>query len=258
LVAVAVLLASVVAYALSSFQPKTYEGKATLIVGQSLSGINPDYNQLLVSQRLSQTYASVATTTPILAKVIDKLGLKDTPGQLADRVSATAAADSALLTITARAGNPAGAATLANALAEELIGAAPAAQGSRSDVVQSIDDDLAAIRKDIRATQAEIDSLSGLSRRTAAQEVRLQTLQTRIATLRSTFASLVPYSSLNASNLLTVVQPALPADTPSAPRPLLNAMLGGLIGFLLASAIALIAQSSEATTGETARSDQTA
>ena len=55
-----------VAFVFSSLLPKTYEAKATLIVGQSLQVANPDINQLLVSQRLSTTYATVATKRPIL------------------------------------------------------------------------------------------------------------------------------------------------------------------------------------------------
>jgi uncharacterized protein involved in exopolysaccharide biosynthesis len=60
-----VAISALAAYAFSSVQPKVYESDATLIVGQSLSAVNPDYNQLLVSQRLSSTYATVATTRPV-------------------------------------------------------------------------------------------------------------------------------------------------------------------------------------------------
>jgi uncharacterized protein involved in exopolysaccharide biosynthesis len=52
LVVASVLLAAAAAFAASSIQEKVYESKATLIVGQSLSGVNPDYTQLLASQRL--------------------------------------------------------------------------------------------------------------------------------------------------------------------------------------------------------------
>ena len=64
LLIVCVVLAGIAAFLVSSALPKAYEAKATLIVGQSLSTVNPDYNQLLVSQRLSTTYASIATKRP--------------------------------------------------------------------------------------------------------------------------------------------------------------------------------------------------
>lgn len=49
-----VLLAGGAAYLVSAALPKVYEGTATLIVGQSLSAANPNYNDLLTSQRLSR------------------------------------------------------------------------------------------------------------------------------------------------------------------------------------------------------------
>ena len=77
-----VVLAAGAAFVISNLQQKVYEAKATLIVGQSLTGVNPDYTQLLVSQRLSTTYAAVATTRPILEAVIEELGLDVTPDEL--------------------------------------------------------------------------------------------------------------------------------------------------------------------------------
>ena len=64
LLVASVLLAGGAAYLVSSNLPKVYEGKVTLIVGQSIQAANPDLNQLLASQRLSQTYADLATTRP--------------------------------------------------------------------------------------------------------------------------------------------------------------------------------------------------
>ncbi len=60
------LLAGGTAYLVSTALPKVYEAKATLLVGQSSSAASPNYNDLLASQRISQTYADLATTTPIL------------------------------------------------------------------------------------------------------------------------------------------------------------------------------------------------
>jgi succinoglycan biosynthesis transport protein ExoP len=232
-----VVLAAAAAYFISGTQPKVYEAKATLIVGQSLSGINPDYNQLLVSQRLSTTYANIATTRSILAKVIAKLGMNETPERLALLVSATAAPESALLTITGRDGDPVRAANLVNAMADELIAASPTVQGQQTDVLRSIDEDLTAIRADIRTTQGEIERLTALTIRTPAEEARLETLQGRVASLRSTFATLLSFSSNNASNLLTVVQAAVPPEEATSPRPILNALIAAIVGLLVAAGI---------------------
>ena len=140
LVVASVVLAGAAAFYVSSLLPKSYEAKATLIVGQSLSGVNPDYTQLLASQSLSRTYAAVATTRPVLGRVIDKLQLGDSVDELAHRVTASAATDGTLLTITGTDSSPDGAAALANAVADELIAASPTVQGQQTDVLQSVDE----------------------------------------------------------------------------------------------------------------------
>lgn len=257
LLVVSVVLAGVAAYLISSVQSKVFEAKATLIVGQSLSGINPDYNQLLVSQRLSTTYASVATTRPILEKVIQKLSLNETPADLTPRVTATAAPDSALLTITARDGDPLRAAAIANSIAAELVSASPAVQGQQADVLNSIGQDLAAIRNDIQTTQSEIDDLTAISDRTTAQEASLERLQARVLSLRSTYATLLSFSSYNVANLLTVVQPAATPDAPVSPRPLLAALLAAVVGFLAAGAIAFIVEYLDDTIKEPSHVEET-
>lgn len=235
---VSVLLAGVAAFYVSGLQPKVYEAEATLLVGQSLSGVNPDLNQLLVSQNLANTYAIIATTRPVLAKVIDRLRLSDTPEELTKRVTASAGKDGALLTIAGRDESPARAAALANTLAEQLIAASPTVQGQQTDVLRSVDEDLRSIREEIEATQSEIDLLSGTPDRKAEQEARLQTLQGRVINLRTTYATLLDFSANNASNLLTVVDPAVPPTQPASPRPLLNALFAAIVAFLFAVAIA--------------------
>jgi non-specific protein-tyrosine kinase len=230
-----VALAGASAFFFSTLQPKVYQSEATLIVGQSLSAVNPDYNQLLVSQRLSSTYATVATTRPILTKVIDRLGLDTTPDQLARDVSASAATDGALLTIEARDNSPARAAQIANAVAEELIAATPSVQGGQA-VDSSVEQDLAAIRKDISDTQAEIDALVAVPERTPSQDARLDTLRGRVVSLRSTYATLLGYAPESAANLMTIIQPAVAGDAPVAPRPLLNALLAAVVAFMIVSA----------------------
>jgi non-specific protein-tyrosine kinase len=242
LLVVSVVLAAGVAFAVSSQLPKTYEAKATLIVGQSLSAVNPDYTQIQVSQRLSTTYATVATTRPILDAVIKQLDLGVTSDELLKRVRANAPLDSTLLTITAQDADPARAAAIANALAQELIAASPAVQGSQAEFQASIDADLKATQDQISTTQAQVEALSGLPQRTAAQDAELATLEGRLVSLRSTQATLLTFSSSKASSLLTVIEPAVAPIAPVSPRPLLNTLLAAVLGLLLAAGVAFLAE----------------
>jgi len=241
LLVICVLLAAGAAFVISSLQQKVYEAKATLIVGQSLTGVSPDYTQLLASQRLSTTYAAVATTRPILEAVIKDLGLETTPDELLERVLAKAPTDSTLLTISAQDGDAARSAAIANAIAEQLIAASPAIQGRQADLQASIDADLKATQAQIEATQARVAALTQLEERTAAQEAELATLEGRLVSLRSTYATLLAFSSGSATNLLSVVEPAVQQLAPISPRPLLNTLLAAVLALLVALGIAFLA-----------------
>jgi len=236
-----VLLAAVAAYLVSIQLPKVYEAKATLVVGQSLSTVNPDYNQLLVSQQLSTTYARVATTRPILENVTKQLGLAGTLDDLAAQVRADAQLDSTLLKITVQDTDPARAAAIANAVADQLIAASPAIQGRQTELQKSIDADLQATQDQITANQAQVEALVQLPSRTAAQDTELQTLQGQLITLRSTYATLFSLSSGNASNLLSVIEPAVAPTSPVSPKVPLNVLVAILLGLIEAAVIAFVA-----------------
>lgn len=235
-----VLLAGGAAFVVNGFLPRVYEAKATLIVGQSLSAVNPDYNQLLASQRLSTTYASVATTRPILDQVIKQLKLAGSADELRRSVIVDIPQNNTLLTITARDTNPTRAAAIANALADKLIAVSPTIQGHQADIQSSIDADIRATRAQIKATQAEVAALVSTPERTPEQEQQMQALEERQVTLRSTFANLLSYSSGNVANLLSVIEPAIAPSTPISPRPLLNILLAAIAGLLLGAAFVFL------------------
>jgi non-specific protein-tyrosine kinase len=234
------LIAAGAAYLVSSSLPKVYEGKVTLIVGQSTQAANPDLNQLLASQRLSQTYANLAKTGPLLEQVIAKNGLGISPDEFKKRIVADAPRDSTLVNLTVQDGDPARAAALANSLAAEMIAASPAIAGRNSQVQQFIDADLAANQAQIQETQAEIQRLTNLPFRSVSDEQQLQALQGRIVTLRQTYATMLGFSSNSGANLLTVVDPASPPIEPASPRVLLNTLIAALVGLLLAIGLAFL------------------
>jgi len=242
LMLVTAVLAGATAFAVSSLQESVYESRATLIVGQALSATNPDYSQLLVAQSLANTYAAIAETTPILEAVIEDLDLEETPDELAARVRVESPTDSTMLLITAQDTDPAQAAEIANALGDQLIAVSPAIQGREADFQASIDADLKATQALIDSTQARIDTLVALEQRTAQQEAQLQALEGRLANLRSTYATLLSFSSGTATNLLTVVEPAGVSDSPVAPRTLLNTLLAAALGMLVVAAIAFLVE----------------
>lgn len=230
------------AFLISGLVPKTYEGTTRLIVGQSLSAVNPDYTDLLASQRLSQTYAEVATSRTILEQVIAKVELRTTPEELLDRISVEAPRDSTLVRIVASDQDPVIAAAIANAVSEELIAASPAIQGRQSEVQAFIDEDLGSVQGLIQVAQVEVNQLTQIEDRTPSQTDQLQNAQDRLVTLRSTYATLLQYSSSSSSNLLSILDSAVPPTEAASPRVLVNTLLAAIVGLLLAMGIAFLAE----------------
>jgi polysaccharide biosynthesis transport protein len=242
LMIVAAVVCGGIAYGVSRVQAKVYEAKATVMVGQALSASNPDYLQLQVAQNLSSTYAAIAKTRQNLDAVISRLGLPDTADTLQQRVEVDSPPGGTLLFITAQDSSADTAAAIANGLAEELIGSAPDIQGREAQFQESIDKDLEATQNQIDSTQQQAEELSSLSTRTPAQDDELSTLEGRLATLRGTYATLLSYSSGSATNLLTVVDPAVPPESAVLPRVALNTLLGVMFGLLAVLAVAFIAE----------------
>ena len=242
LLVVSVLFASVVAFLVSSVLPKTYEAKTTLIVGQALRDSNPDINQLQVSEQLSSMYATAATKQSVLDAVIAKLKLDTTTTELAKHVRADAPLDSTLLTVAVQDPDPARAAAIANELADQLIAASPSIQGQQVATRDFIDSEIAATQAQIVSTEAQAEALGSITDRTAKQDSDLDTLNGRLASLRSTLATYLSVSSANASNLLTVWNPApVPIDAVS-PNRLQNTFLAAALALILAGGVVFVAE----------------
>ncbi|MEA2622998.1 MAG: tyrosine-protein kinase [Chloroflexota bacterium] len=234
------LVAGIPAFLFASSLPRIYQASATMIVGESVSGANPDYNALLAGQRLSATYALLATTRPLLDRVVQQLRLSEPSDAVAGRIQATGTPDTDVLTITARDRDPAAAAALANAVATELIASSPTVQGQEADFQHSINKDIEAIRRQIDQAQADMDGLLAIVPRTPEQQRAVDTLAGRLTSLRSTYASFLAYTAANASNRLTLVQPAVPATTPVTLPPLFYAALAAVVGLLLATGVVFL------------------
>lgn len=240
LIVVAVVVAGVGTYLVSSSLPKVYQGRATLIVGQSLNATDPNYNQILASQRLSQTYAQLASTTPVLQRVIDRLELDLTTLELRRSLIAQAPRESTLVHVTASHTDPAMAAAIANEVAQQLIGASPAVHGRGEDVGHFISEQLEATQRQVETAQVELERLQAVGGRTAEQDRQIELLESRLTTLRQTYAQLLAFSNDTGANLVTLVDPAMPPEEPASPRVLLYTLIVALLALMAAVGLAFL------------------
>lgn len=227
---------------ISLILPKVYEAQVALLIGNSTGSVNPSLDQALLSQRLSVTYAQVATQRATLARVVTKLGLNTTPEKLAGQVAASAPQDSSIVTITVRDGQPDRAAIIANAIASDVVASTPSITGQDADLRTFIAESLATTRSQLTETQGRVDDLSALTARTPAQDVLLATLQNRLTSLQATFATLLSLASSASANLATVTDPAVAPLSPTAPNVPLNVILGAVGGLLLGIGAAFVAE----------------
>ncbi len=214
--------------------PRSYESRATLYVGQALNEPQLDYGGLLASQILAQTYARLATTRPVLQAVIAREGLTLTPEELREGVSAEIPLEGTLITVVARSGDPATAAGIANAVAQQLLRRAPRPD---SDVTAGQEERISQIDAAIARVEAEVAVLRDLEAPTITQRERRDILEERLVTFGQARAAMLEEVQAGSPNALTLVDPAVEAAVPVAPSRTL--IVGGTAIVALALAVLL-------------------
>src|SRR4029079_19158325 len=94
--------------------------------------------------------------------------------------------------------------------------------------------DLTDTAEQITQTRDELQGLLAISDRTPEQQARLDVLQARILQLRATYADLLQSATTVAANRVSVIDPAVVPLEASSPKVLLNTVLAGILGMLLA------------------------
>jgi len=103
-----IVLATVVA-ATSSWlavkdQPPIYQTTTTLMIGQTIEKVDPNYADFYTSERLAQTYSELIKREPILKAAARALGFEDQWRSLQDQVAVNLVPGTQLLEITRTAG----------------------------------------------------------------------------------------------------------------------------------------------------------
>ncbi len=223
-------VAGAAAFGISSLLPKTYEAEATLLVGQSLSDPNADYESILTSQQVAQTYAAVGTSRDRLERVIADLSLDTTPEELAASVEVRAPANSTLLVVAAQSSSPSEAAAIANSLAAVLVA------GEVDEIEDPTAEELVALQVRIDDISADIIALLGEGPLSAAEEARLAQLEEQRNQLRTAY-DVMSEQVIGSASQVTLVEPASIPTEPVSPRILLNTLLGAVIGLLITTLV---------------------
>ena len=207
-----------------------YSTTTTLRIALASSGsvTSTDY---YYADRLMNTYVKLATTTPVLDELIQRLGLSKLPP-----IEVKAVPQTELLQITAEHNNPDIAALAANTLADILISQSlELYTGSGESSLEILAEQVSSMEQEVTRARAEYlnlvantpEDIEGIQN--ASQMLDLK--QQMYASILEQYEETRQRLSLRA-NSISVVEPALPPDDPSKPRKLSNIALGLLVGLV--------------------------
>lgn len=245
LIALGTLLAAGAAFIVSRNMTPVYSASVTLLVNQAPRSGLTDYSSILTSQQLAKTYSELLHKRPVLEAAIAQLNLPLDPAELARAVSVDLIRDTQLIVLNVEDTDPGRAAALANTIAEVFIAQNAAQQTSRfTSSKESLSKEIAAVQASLAQTQAALDALGEPD--TPEEQAQKAQLETSLAQYRTSYANLLQsYENIRAAeaqelNNVSVVEPAVPPRAPIRPRVELNTLLAGLVGMVLAGAIAYV------------------
>lgn len=237
LVLATALLMGAAGYVFSQGQDEVYEANTVIyLANPENAGVfgqagNTDFDRYLPQQ------AERATSTSVLSSAAQLLGDGTTPGDLEDDVEATADLELGTVEIVATAGTAEDSAAVANAVVTAYQDIVQTAQLERT-ARATTELDLAA--EDLEQRIAEVESEAGvgfdgeIDERTAGQ---VEVLSRRLSEIDALRQQLEVDARLFGSGV-EFVEEAAPPGGPIAPTPRRTAAILGILGALLASALA--------------------
>jgi non-specific protein-tyrosine kinase len=238
IVALMMVVAGTAAYASASRETPMYSASATMLVspGQAYSGAI-DYNSLLVTERLAETYPQLITNADMYQRVADALGMEVIPGV----ISASAIEGSQLVLVTVTDTDPERAALVANTVVSEFQAYTEERAQQRADTARGmLDTQIEASDKRLDEIDARLDELdTAANRNDPAAQREIEALTQEQASLSGAKVDLntnsvtIGAQTVAASPSVEPAGSALVPEEPFSPRPRRSALLGVFVGLLL-------------------------
>lgn len=237
LILLCTLLAGAIAYFVSKNMTPIYEASSTLRVNQASNpATTVAYADVLTSERLARTYATLLTSRPVLEETASRLGIE--LDGLADTVSVTPVRDTLLLEVKVEGPDSKLIADIANVLPQVFIDRDREQQlGQVTQWREGLEAEIDATLADIARTQEDLKT---------ADDTQKTRLEGSLAQYRTTYSTLLAsaqqarISEAQAINNLVVSEPAVVPEDPVRPRALTNTLLAAVIGAMLAIGAAFL------------------
>lgn len=243
LVVICCLLVGIGTFVGSKLMKPTYQSSVLVqVVIRSSNNNQADYNNLLASEQLVQTEATLAISDPVLREVASHFtGL--TASQLAKEVSSSPRSNTQLFEIDVVDQNASQAARLANDIATTLIKQQlQVIQKNNTLAQQQLQQNIDLTSQQIDTITTEISALQAKGHnqgQIALLQAQLSGLQQHYSQWQSALAQL-ELAQAQSGNPLQVVQTAQPSTSSTQPSTLLTTGGGLLVGLLLGVLLALL------------------
>ena len=238
LVILLAVIAAAASFVISKRSTRVYQASVTLMVNQAANpAATTGYSDILTSERLAQTYASLLVSRPVLDETAQRLGISTR--LLEGAITVTRVRDTQLLQIKVDGTIPELTAQIANTLPEVFVARNAEMQLGRVAASKSkLEEEIANTEKDLADTQQQLKTITD-----DAQRARLET---SLAQYRTTYSTLVAsyqqvkLAEAQATTNIVVAEPAAVPDRPIRPRTQTNVVLATIVGALLALGIAFL------------------
>ena len=206
----------------------TYIATATLRVATAASG-TVSYTDFMYADRLMNTYMKLATSSPVLGELAEKLGITQIP-----EIKVVSVPNTELIQISAISSDPKMAQSAANTLGEILVSQSKELySGGEKSLLAILGDQLAQAEAELKQARLDYEALvASQPKATEEVDVANKTIELR----EKTYASLLDeYEQARLrealqANTVSVVVPATIPIKPSEPRVAINIILGFLVG----------------------------
>ena len=230
------IIVGLTVFGLSYLQATRYQATAQMILSDPRNaGVFRDQTQLVIDpQRYVRTQAELVTSTPALLLASELIGGRLGPSDLKDLVGAQASRDLDLVTIRAVDSTPAGAKEIADAVGQayqDLV-----REEVRANAAASIAE-LDGARAELQARIAELEAAIAGGGDTSALQAERDAAAAQVVSLDSRAKEIAVDAALYGSGVQVFEEAEVP-ESPAQPRPLRNAVLGGVLGLLAACALA--------------------
>ncbi len=241
LVVLATITAAVAAYFFSIHQLPYYRAETRLRVISAGAGANPGmtYTDVLLTERLSRTYAEMIHSEPVLELAYERIGLNYVPEEDLAEITVQPVRDTQLVDIQVEHPLPKVARDLANALPQVFLEYNRQQQASRyAESKSALEKELAQLDAQIRDLEAKTAELDNRGDDTGTEAERML-LENRLAQYRSSYSTVLAQlealrlAEANATDTIIVVEPARTPRQPVRPRVLLNTLLAAIVGAML-------------------------